>query len=263
MPPLPQWRLPRGVTRSLWHYAQADHIADDYDDYFAFNSLFDFDEAVLRRHFTRAGTLADLGCGTGRLLLPFARQGFHALAVDLSLPMLRVVGQKARREGLRIDRLQANLVELDCLRDRSVDYCICMFSTLGMIRGHAHRQRVVEHVHRILKPGGLFVLHVHNRWHNLFDPQARSWLIKNLLTARLGADLEPGDKYFDYRGIPQMFLHAFSRRELRRLLTVAGLEIRQVIPLDTQRRHRLKLPWLAAWLRANGWIVVCRKPQSD
>jgi hypothetical protein len=31
----------------------APHIADDYDDYFALNSLFEFDEAVLRRQFAR------------------------------------------------------------------------------------------------------------------------------------------------------------------------------------------------------------------
>lgn len=256
---LPQWRLPTGVTRGLWQYAHADHIADDYDDYFAENSLFDFDESVLSRHFTQPGLLVDLGCGTGRLLVPFARRGFRGLAVDLSMPMLEVVGHKAAEEKLPIDRLRANLTELDCLRDGVADYCISMFSTLGMIRGRENRWRALRHTRRILKPGGKFVLHVHNRWYNLFDPQGRVWLAKNLLASLVRRDQEPGDKFFDYRGIPNMFLHVFTRRELTSDLRRAGFRIVELIALDTERRHALRHPWLFGRLRANGWIVVCQR----
>ena len=256
---IPDWRLPPGVGRSLWEYAQADHIADDYDEYFAFNSLFTFDEAVLRKHFTRPGTIVDLGAGTGRLLVPFARDGYDGLAVDLSLPMLRVVGQKAERESLPIDRLLANMTELDCLRDGIADYCISMFSTLGMIRGQANRRRVLAHARRILKPGGLLVVHVHNRWYNLFVPGGWRWVVGNLLASLFRRDVEAGDKVYDYRGIPQMFLHLFTRGELTRELRRAGFAIRELIPLDTERRHALPRPWLFGRLRANGWIVVCAR----
>ena len=254
---VPQWRLPSGITLGLWQYAHADHIAYDYDDYFARNSLFEFDESVLVRLFTRPGLLVDLGCGTGRLLVPFARRGFRGLAVDLSMPMLDIVGQKAREESLPIDRLRANLTQLDCLRDNVADYAICMFSTLGMIRGRANRLCVLRHARRLLKPGGKFVLHVHNRWYNLFDPQGRVWIAHNLLGALFRRDQEPGDKFFDYRGIPNMFLHVFMRRELKADLDAAGFRIVDFIALDTQRRHALRYAWFLGRLRANGWIVVC------
>lgn len=256
---VPQWRLPNGVTLGLWQYAHADHIADDYDDYFAENSLFEFDESVLARHFTQPGLLVDLGCGTGRLLVPFARRGFRGLAVDLSMPMLDVVGQKAREESLVIDRLRANLTQLDCLRDGVADYAICMFSTLGMVRGRQNRQRALRHARRLLKPGGKFALHVHNRWYNLFDPQGRAWLMRNLGSAWWRGDQEPGDKFFDYRGIPNMFLHVFTRGELKADLAAAGFRIVEFIALDTPRRHALRRPWWLGRLRANGWIVVCTR----
>ncbi|MGH7195142.1 MAG: class I SAM-dependent methyltransferase, partial [Candidatus Saccharimonadales bacterium] len=223
------------MTLGLWQYAHAPHIAYGYDDYFAQNSLFEFDESVLARHFTRPGTLLDLGCGSGRLLVPFARRGFRGLAVDLSMPMLEVVGRKAREEGLPIDRLRANLTQLDCLRDEAADYAMCMFSTLGMVRGWQNRRAVLRHTRRILKPGGKFVLHVHNRWYNLFDPQGRVWVLRNLAAAVLRGNQEPGDKFFDYRGIPNMFLHVFTRRELTTDLTAAGFRIIEFIALDTQR----------------------------
>ncbi len=146
----PQWQLPPGIPRGVWHYTQADHIAEKYDDYFAQNRLFEFDEQVLLRHFRQPGLVVDLGCGTGRALVPLARRGFQGLGVDLSPTMLRIVADNAAAENLPIQVIQANLVELGCLRDATADYAVCLFSTLGMIRGRENRQRMLEHVRRIL-----------------------------------------------------------------------------------------------------------------
>ena len=255
-----EWRLPRGVPRGVWQYARADHIAEQYDDYFAENRLFQFDEQVLARHFTHPGLVVDLGCGTGRSLLPLARRGFGGVAVDLSRRMLGIVGRKAAAEGLSIHRIQANLVELDCIRSGVADYGICLFSTLGMVRGRENRRGVLAHVRRILKPGGLLVLHVHNLWYNVFDAPGRRWLLGHLLRWLLRRDVERGDKFFDYRQIPKMFLHTFTRRELRRSLRAAGFRIVEIIPLGITRQRPLRFRWFFGWLRANGWIAVCRSP---
>lgn len=253
-----QWQLPRGVSRGVWEYTQSDHIADLYDEFFADNRLFEFDEQILARHFTRPGLVADLGAGTGRALVGLARRGFAGLAIDLSLPMLRIVAEKARLENLPIHRLRANLVELNCLRDGSIDYALCLFSTLGMVRKRANRQRLLAHVRRILKPDGLFVLHVHNLWYNLFDPQGRRWLVRHLLCVGFQPEIERGDKYFPYRGIPRMFLHVFTRGELVAALRSAGFKIKEIIPLDAPRQRRLRCPRLLGRIRANGWVVVCQ-----
>ncbi|HEY2148169.1 MAG TPA: methyltransferase domain-containing protein [Pirellulales bacterium] len=253
----PSWQLPSGVTRGMWEYAEAEHIARDYDEYFAQNRLFDFDEAVLARHFTRTGVVVDLGAGTGRALVPLARRGFHGVAVDLSSEMLEVIGEKAAEENLRIDRLRANMVELDCLAEGIADYCICLFSTLGMIRGSENRRRAIAHVRRILKPGGRFVLHVHNFWYNLRDPGGPWWVMKSLFRSIVARDFEAGDKFFEYRQIPNMYLHVFRRGELCGLLRGAGFRIVELVRLDPQRFRALRRPWLFGDLRANGWIVVC------
>ena len=103
--------------------------------------------------------------------------------------MLAVVGEKAAEEHLPIERLRANLVELDCLADASVDYAVSLFSTLGMIHGRPNRQRALGHVRRMLKPGGVLVLHVHNFWYNLFDPGGPWWVLKILLRAAIVQDI--------------------------------------------------------------------------
>ena len=229
----------------MWHYTTADHIADQYDEFFAENRLFEFDEQVLARHFSRPGLVVDLGCDTGRTLVTLARRGFRGLGVDLSPAMLRIVAEKARAENLAI------------LADQSFDYAVCLFSTLGMIRGRGNRRRVLAHVRRVLKPDGLFVLHVHNFWFNLFDPIGRRWLAGHLLSVPFRRGVERGDKLFHYRGIPQMFLHTFTQGELRRELASAGFRIKELIPLAVSRQRPLRRPWLFGPFRANGWIVVC------
>ena len=110
------------------------------------------------------GRFLDLGCGTGRLLIALARRGHWTLGVDLSAPMLAAAAEKARQAGVAVNMLQANLTQLGCLADGCFDGAACLFSTLGMVLGSKERQRVAAHVFRLLRPGGRFVLHVHNRW---------------------------------------------------------------------------------------------------
>ncbi len=255
----PEWQLPRGVTRGVWEYTQAQHIAGEYDAYFAENQLFEFDEQVLLRHFRKQGTVFDFGCGTGRALVPLARRGFAGVGVDLSPHMLQIVAEKAKKEHLKISCLQANLVDLSGIKDRSADYEICLFSTLGMIRGREKRQKALEEFYRVLKPGGLFVIHVHNVWFNLFDPLGRRWLAKHFVERLKNREIELGDKFFCFHGIAQMFLHTFTHGELHTALRSAGFRIRESIPLNVDRQRPLAQPWLLSRFRANGWIVICEK----
>ena len=129
-----------------------------------------------------------------------------------------------------------------------------------MIRGAGNRRRVLDHVRRILKPGGLFGLHVHNLYFNLFGPGDGWWIVKNILASIFRGDTELGDKFFSYRGIPAMFLHMFRRREITAALEQAGFHLESFIPLDPTRQRPLRWAWFFGSIRANGWIAVCRSP---
>ncbi len=258
----PQWRLPPGVTRGLWEYAHSDSVAYDYDEYFAHNQLFEFDEAIvveelLRRKIVGGSVVADLGCGTGRALVTLARHGYRGLAIDLSQKMLEVVREKVVDDELPIQCIRANWVELDGIADAAVDGAISLFSTLGMIRGRENRAAALAHTRRILKPGSPFVLHVHNYWYNLYDPGGPWWVLGTLGRAIFKRDIEAGDKFFPYRGVPNMFLHVFRPSELKRDLRRAGFRITRIVPLAPQRYRPLRAAWCFGALRANGWIVVC------
>ncbi|MBI1248406.1 methyltransferase domain-containing protein [bacterium] len=255
----PSWQLPTGVTRGSLDYIESAAIADGYDEDLSFGSDFQFDEQIIADFLPAEGLVADLGCGTARALVPLARRGNRGLAVDLSPEMLRIVAEKAQHEHLDIQCFQANLVELGGIGDASVDHAICMFSTLGMIKGADYRKQFLDHVHRILKPGGRFVVHVHNFWFNLFEPSGAYWVASHLVKAAVTRGMERGDKYYRYRGIPNFFLHVFSRGEFARTLKRSGFQIKQLIPLRMDRQGKLPYPWLFGGCRASGWIALCEK----
>src|SRR5262249_57777176 len=94
--PPADWQLPPGVSRALWDYARDPAVARAYDASLAGSSLCHADLPFVGRHCPAPGRLLDLGCGTGRLLVPFARRGYRVLGVDLSAQMLAVARAKAR-----------------------------------------------------------------------------------------------------------------------------------------------------------------------
>ena len=223
--------------------------------------MFDFDEAVLDQWFTKPGTLVDFGCGTGRALLPFAKKGFRCVALDLSLPMLQVVGEKARLDQVPVDRVCANLVNLECLASSWADYACCLFSTLGMVDGTENRLTALKGIQRTLKPGGIFILHVHNAWHHLRYREGRRRFLRDLPNRLFRRKSSFGDRTYAYRGLPRMFLHAFGKRELTDLLVQSGFTIEETILLGLPKgdqQEPLTHQWLLPRLRAYGWIVVCR-----
>lgn len=255
---LPDWKLPKGVNRSLWEYTQQPHIARDYDQSIATSGLARYDACWLREQWTKPGRLIDLGCGTGRLAVDFAQRGFEVLGVDLSQEMLLQLREKAREHHVSVGVLRANLCDLSGLCDRCWDYALLMYATLGMIPGESARRWVLEHVFRLLKPGGRFALHIHNRWFNVWDPQGRAWLLKNLWESwRRGTPL--GDRIVHDRGIPNFHMHVFSRGEILGLLRQVGFQIEACHPLNAVASGPLSSSWLSS-MRANGWIILTRKP---
>src|SRR5947209_14578512 len=109
----PDWQFPPGVTRGLWDYLHDPGLARRYDATLAGAPLLEADVRFCEEHFDRPGRLIDLGCGTGRLLVPFPRRGYWVLGVDLSEEMLRVAAEKAAAAGVPVHLLRANLVELE------------------------------------------------------------------------------------------------------------------------------------------------------
>jgi SAM-dependent methyltransferase len=258
--PPPDWQLPPGVNRGLWDYLQSPEVARNYDSYLSGSSLPTVDVAFVLAHCSIPGRLLDMGCGTGRLLVAAARHGHWVLGVDLSAAMLEAAGEKSKSADAGFHCIRANIAELDCLADQSFDGVACLFSTLGMVVGADQRRRVVQHAYHLLRPGGRFVLHVHNRWFNFWTAFGRSWLLRDGWRRWCGRR-DAGDCVMPvHQGVAGLTLHLFTRREALRLLRGAGFAIREVRPLSLRPDGRLPLGWWFGGLRAYGYLIAAERP---
>jgi len=236
-------------------------VARGYDAGLAGSSLFHTDLAFVEKHCPTLGRLVDLGCGTGRLLVTFARRGHFVLGVDLSAEMLKVTKDNAEAQKLPVHLLRANLVNLGCLAAGNFDCAACLFSTLGMVAGAEQRRNVVRHAFRLLRPGGRFVLHVHNRWFNVWNPQGRRWLVRNTLGALVGKAVAGDCLMPVHHGIANLTLHLFTRREAVRLLQGVGFRVLEVKPVSLRPDGELLWPWWFGRLRAYGYLMAAERPE--
>jgi ubiquinone/menaquinone biosynthesis C-methylase UbiE len=104
-----------------------------------------------------AGTLVDIGCGPGWLTLQIVRRfaGVEAIGVDASAAMVEKATGNAGRAGLsgRVRFLEGDAADLP-LPDASVDVALSTFS----LHHWSDPVRAFSEVHRVLRPGGLFLL---------------------------------------------------------------------------------------------------------
>lgn len=250
---IPDWQLPEGVDRGLWDYLQSGEMVRGYDGQMAASPLARADVAFCEKSFPKPGRLVDLGCGTGRLCVHFAGKGFDCVGVDLSDEMLAKARENAAAAGVRAEFVRANLVELADLPEKGFDYAACLFSTLGMVRGHANRAKVLANAFRLLKPGGRFVLHAHNRFFRGLGPgRLAGQFVRTLFERPSGGEVTMPQAY----GGAPLTLHHFMRHEVVMMLWEAGFATREVLPIDaTGERAR----WPTT-LRAYGWLILAERP---
>ena len=65
----PQWQLPKGVSHGLWDYTQSNSIANDYDEYFSYTSLFELDQGLVLETLAQVGKPNDLVADLGLSLI--------------------------------------------------------------------------------------------------------------------------------------------------------------------------------------------------
>jgi 2-polyprenyl-6-hydroxyphenyl methylase/3-demethylubiquinone-9 3-methyltransferase len=131
------------------HYHEAHGCAE---------KLLSYRLGIIRRFLAGAhgGTLLEIGCGTASHLLALAGQFDHAIGTDVSPAMVNVARRRAEgspdsdRISIRVDPAE-NLATID---ESSIDVVLCV----GALEHMLHKERVARQVHRVLKPGGMFVV---------------------------------------------------------------------------------------------------------
>jgi SAM-dependent methyltransferase len=197
------------------------------------------------------GPALEVGCGTGRVLLPLARGGLRLTGVDVSGAMLARARAKLAATGL-LERVR--LVEADAqsmaLEERFRLAYVALNTFMHFTSPEA-QTRTLERIHRHLVPGGLLALDLFNPHPDLLD-DADGRLIHDFtrpgpsdgaVTTRFHSQrVDPATQtleisfFYDEVGadgvlrrtVAPFELHYFTRREIELLLERCGFRVEDV-----------------------------------
>jgi tRNA (uracil-5-)-methyltransferase TRM9 len=191
------------------------------------------------------GDWLDIGCGSGALAVEWLRQRRQSsyLGLDFSTQLL----DEARRavDGLpgsqHVRFAVADLADPEWAADLPPGGFrgVLAFAVLHHLPSAGLRQRLLEQVHALLAPGGLFI---HSQWQFQHAPRLME-RVQPWESAGLRPDqLEPGDTLLDWRyslpGQPEQtglrYVHLFTHAELQDLAQAAGFSILETFESDGQ-----------------------------
>jgi SAM-dependent methyltransferase len=163
---------------------------------------------VTRGYFRPEMEAVEIGCGTGSTAIAHAPHVKHILATDISPRMIEIARSKA--EAARTENVTFAVATAE---DVQVDH-----ESVGMVMAHsllhlvADREAVIARVHRMLKPGGLFVSSTacmgdSHQWFKLVGPVGR-WLgvfplVRIFTAAELADSLNRGGFDIEYQWQPR------------------------------------------------------------
>jgi SAM-dependent methyltransferase len=115
-----------------------------------------FDQ-LLKGRFDPGARLLDAGCGSGRNLVYFLREGFDVCGVDTSPGAVAQVRLLARALAPNSpeENFRQEPVEAMSFADESFD-AVLSSAVLHFARDEAHWLAMVREMWRVLKPGGIF-----------------------------------------------------------------------------------------------------------
>ncbi|EFI11759.1 class I SAM-dependent methyltransferase [Bacteroides sp. D22] len=104
--------------------------------------------------------ILELCCGTGRLTIPIAQEGYNICGVDYTSSMLERAQAKAIKTGLEINFIEADIRTLDL--QEQFDFIFIPFNSIHHLYRNEDLFKALESVKRHLKDGGLFLFDCFN-----------------------------------------------------------------------------------------------------
>lgn len=134
----------------------SDGVVEDLQERFGSIDIYLFDQ-LLKGRFVPGMRVLDAGCGSGRNLVYFLRNGYEVFGVDQAEEAISQTSRFAAvlAPHLPTDNFRAEAVERMSFADAGFDVVLSS-AVLHFARDEAQWQVMVNEMWRVLKPGGIF-----------------------------------------------------------------------------------------------------------
>ncbi len=192
-----------------------------------------------------SGDWLDIGCGSGVLGQRLSNSGMRGsyLGLDFSQPLLEEARKGAQalemHPGFELDYQFHNLLDtpLSATVGAKRFNGVLAFAALHHVPGNQVRLGILQQVHDLLKPGGVFV---HSEWQFQNSPKLMARVQPWPLVGLAEHDVEAGDTLLDWRHAaggeatePGLrYVHLFNEAELAQMAEQSGFSIREQFTSD-------------------------------
>jgi ubiquinone/menaquinone biosynthesis C-methylase UbiE len=185
----------------------------------------------------KKGKIIDLGCGTGRNMIP--NKDIEYTAVDFSEGQLFHLKKHIKTNKLNAKILKAEVNNLSKLKDNTFDYGI-FIAALHCIETKEKRRQSLEELHRVLKPKGKAIITIWDSNDQRFKH------IKN-----------KGDIYMAWNhdnSAHMRYYYLYKKPELKKLIESIGFKIIKFSVYNEEAKNNIDR------FNKKNWIIEIQKP---
>ena len=123
--------------------------------------LWPAEEILILEYFPEDARVLDIGCGAGRTTIPMAEMGLEVVGIDFSQAMIQLAQELAA-----VSKVDPELQVMDAMDlkfpDASFDIAFFSYNGLELLPGAEGKKMAMREIHRVLRPGGLFLFTTHS-----------------------------------------------------------------------------------------------------
>jgi SAM-dependent methyltransferase len=180
------------------------------------------------------GGILDIGCSTGRHAISLAHKGYQVTGFDRSDMFLHQARSEAERQQIQVQWIQGDMRRIPF--EDTFDAALSIFSSFGYFEREEENLQVLQQVHNVLRPGGIFLIDTLNQSRVLrsFTPQGITRYDDGLIVVEerrfdlLSSRYEVNVSMLFPNGSRAQYQHSmriYTPMELTRLLKAANLQV--------------------------------------
>lgn len=131
----------------------------------SFASQYEFDTLVSFMPNLARSRILDLGCGTGRFVIPMAKLARHVTGIDASKDSIDLLRKKAKSEGIR--NITASVMDFEQITNKEQFDYVLIVNVLHHVQ---NMEKLLCKIRKILKKDGKLVIFEFNPLNPLYVP---------------------------------------------------------------------------------------------